>query len=199
MKPRRTVNIIIKAICFVAAILVVVSFAIPALSYGSGTTNIYFFEIAGISVSTSSASYGALAGVIILIVFLVGPALFATGKSETTKCVGYGLTLSAISWYFVVHALIAQSVASITSSSSTSLVTTYGDIILMVAIVFLLIAMAISAFDLTWGNKIEMVISSSQKQSSLETQLLELNELHDKKLISDQEFEEKRKAILNEK
>lgn len=194
-------NIVVSSIVALVILMAILTFTLPAIkarASSSSTTesSLYFYQFGG-GISLSSYTIDPFPVIFASLLFILGPLLFAcAGKSHVLKFVGYSLALTSVCFGFFLFSSLKASIESMTNSGYV-FTSKAGYVCVLIYSIVTLIAISLSLFDELFGEKIETLLAVSNK--GIEERLIELNSIYSKKLISTEEFDERRKAILNEK
>lgn len=208
MKSQKIFNLVISFCSVVVALLLIVSYLVPLLSYGTSASgfSIYLLEVGSVNISgySSSAMSGAsnvtinfFYSILILCSGLIGCFLsvMKTDK-KVVHFVGETLLLSNVIFALFIHQNLQKELDSL-ASSGVSNVHRGGEIVYFL---FAILGFALSVvcfLDDMFGDRVRSLVSSSS--TNKEKRLSELKGLFDKQLITQQEYDSKREEILNEK
>ncbi len=199
----------------VLAIFVVVAFSIPAISMtmSSGsqevTTGIYFFSSTASSDSSGTMvpAFDAFASILVCIIAIVGPFVALLAKNMAGKCVGLAMILTGCAWSFAINGYYAPAIDTINEAIETAGVdmafsTPALTLVIVESVLALLFVLAIIAhecFGEVIAKQIANMKAAASNSANTPAQKLEsLKKMKESGLITDEEYEAKRKAILDE-
>lgn len=202
---RKFFHLIVGISSAVVGFLFLLAFLVPAVTYkgsSTSTTNVSLFSLLSPTTYSSSSSSGLIATstdylrcVLFMIVCLMGLVLFCAGKSSLVRLIGVGIAYSVGTFSCYFYGYLKKSLATLTSGTYE----TPGLVIFLIFAILLLIVASVVIFDEFFGEKIENSLKNQSQSSSLEDKLLSLKSLLDKGLITQEEYDAKRKAVLDEK
>ncbi|MCI2111222.1 MAG: SHOCT domain-containing protein [Bacilli bacterium] len=205
----KVVRIAMASAFLLLAIIFFVALVVPTFSYKISDSSVkgYLIALLGTTVDTSLAGSSASAsgsvnmfyGMVAASLFLIGPALFVFSENKAAKASGYAISI----------AVFALSVALCDSLKDTFKQFIANDIdyskggyvMLIIFMVLLLIVLVADVFFSFFFDDILDSVKKSKSarnapEKSLEDRLVELKVLLDKKLISQDEYDAKRKEML---
>ena len=192
---RRIFKYVMLSLAFIMTVLVVLAFALPAVSItvGDVTTNFYFFTlIMGSTGSTSLMVSDAFTGVLLAVLAISSPYVILYAKSKVTHSIGIACLLSAACWAFAIFFQVTNTYSTMEGISYIGIIFIFIEAI--VSIVYLLLSLA---FDII-GEKLMngFHVETEDDAKTTEAKLEEAKNLFDKQLITEVEYDEIRKTIL---
>lgn len=183
-------------VAFFMSLLVVLAFALPAVSVkiGDTTSSLYFLSAVEASVGGISARvYDPLICLIVAVAALVSPYLILYSKSKAVHSFGIALLLASAAWSFVAFFESMDLFGSVEGLSYIGVVFIFVEAI--IAILYLLLSLA---FDII-GERIigNFRPSASEDEKTVEEKLTDAKNLFDKNLITETEYDEIKKTILD--
>lgn len=186
-------------------LLLFVTLCIPAFkaTYGNNSINVYLFDLLGgvglnyLTSSSTGYSVNSFYGVLSILVLVIGVILCVFGEKRITKAIGTGLYLTFFALTIVIFKEVKDVIEGAKETSSYTFGMT-GTIMLLVSVLVGLLLVIVCLCSNIIDNAIYKA-KTEKKGKTKEERLLELKDLKDKDLISDDEFNEKRKEIIDEK
>lgn len=186
-------------------LLLFISLCLPAIkvTYQNQSSKIYLFDILGglgissLSSSSSSVSLNSFYGILSILVLVIGVILCTFGEKKLTKAIGAGMYFTFFAFNIVIFTQVKDLIDSAKSNSSSTY-SMVGTTMLLVSSIFALLLVLVSLFS----NSIDKGISEAKKMKGMQTKeekLVEIKNLLDKGLITQEEYESKKKDILDEK
>ena len=204
MKKYSISSIIIFSVSVFIVFLTFIGLCIPYLSVSSGdvSESIYYFQaFNGISSSGESTLSFSIVGILAAFVGLVSPILFNL-KNKTARVVAYSLALTSIAFNFFLFATVQTTLDQVPEAARNFLHTPGHTLILTTNIFFLIFVICMVVYDFASSMIIDLIkkMKASNRSTSIDykEKLTKLDELHNDKLISDEEYQAKRKEILDE-
>jgi hypothetical protein len=195
MKARNILHVVFDAVAGLLALLLLLSYVVPFVKIGTGTSAeiTYLLTMGGTSLSSSTVNVNFFYAILIVVISVLGLFFLVAKKGALLHDFGIAFTMAVSLYGFVLHYAVKQSAAS-----ATGTFTHPGETIYFIyAIVSLVLALAVLLDDL-FGEKVAATLDAAG-QPTTEKRLVELKDLLDKKLISQEEYDAKRKAIIDEK
>lgn len=195
MKARKILHVVFDSFAALLGLLFLLSYVVPFLQ--SGSTSYYLLTFGAVSISSSSIGGNFFYSILIAILTILGLFFLVMKDSNLLHDIGIAFSLGDAFYAFALHHEVKALLSSSSSSSSTN-VQHPGEVIYFIyAILVLVLALAVLLDDL-FGEQLFARLESS-KRPSKESRLIELKSMLDKQLITSEEFEAKRKEILDEK
>jgi len=181
-----------------------VALLVPALNVKISQTsevNLYLFDYFGISGSfnassssvTSSVNY--FYGILIAIIYPIAVILAIFGKNKLTKIIS--LTVFVVTFCFSIIILKATNELADVYKANNYETSVPGSILLLISEIIGIFPIVFSFIP----EKIDNIKINKSKPNkagkSKYDRLVELNELYEKKLITEEEYQNARKEILN--
>lgn len=199
MKARNILHVVFASVAALLGFLLLLAYVVPFVKSGSGTGSAaYLMSFAGYSsTSSSSTSVNFFYSVLIAIFGCLGLFLLVVKDKPLFHDFGIAFTAANALYAITLHQAIKTMLASYSSSSSVN-ISHPGEIIFFIyAILGLILSLGVLLDDL-FGETVFQKLSVSEKPSK-EKRLTELKDLLDKQLVTPDEYEAKRKEILDEK
>lgn len=199
MKGHKLFRAIFLSSIALTALLLFLAFVVPFFSYanGSSTSKSYLFTIisTGLSLSGSSTatSINFFYGVMIIILAFLGLFFLTVEKKTNWHIFGISFSFSIAIFAFYLHGILNEAFKGTTVSINRG-----GDVLFLIYGIFALILCAVVLVEDLFGEAIAKLFANAGKKSK-EERLVELKSLLDKQLISQAEYDEQRKAIIDEK
>lgn len=191
---------------FILAILVVIAYSIPAISLSLNgqdiATTVYFFS--GSSGDASAPTFDLFASVLVCILAIISPFITAIAKKESVKFVGLGMLLASCAWAFAINGYTAPLLSELQDSlgSNGNLSTPAVTLLLVESILAILFALALLVHDYFGeflSKQFHLLMQANKNGAdTLEKKLANLKKLKEEGYITEEEYESKRKAIIDE-
>ncbi len=196
MKARNILHVVFDAVAGLLGVLLLLSYVVPFVKSGTGTSAeaYYLLQLGSVNVlsSSTSASVNFFYPILIAVLSVIGLFFLVAKKGALLHDFGIAFTLGVSFYSFYLH----QN-AVVSAQSATNFTYPGAKIYFVYGILSLVLALFVLLDDL-FGEKIALTLDKANEPST-EARLVELQTLLDKKLISQEEYDAKRKEILDAK
>jgi len=198
MKPRNIIHTVFAVFAAISGLLLLLAYVLPFLKTDTGETYLMSMSIAAYSVGSSgvySVSVNFFYSIAIAVLAVLGLFFLVIKNNVLLHYLGIAFTSANAFYAFFLHYVVDKTIENFGTASNIS---HSGEILFFV---YAILGLSLSFFvllDDLFGERFFQFLDASEKARK-ESRLLELKGLLEKQLITQKEYDAKKKAVLDEK
>lgn len=196
MKPRNIIHIVFAVFAAISGLLLLLAYVLPFVKTNTGETYLMSMSIATYNVGSSGTySVNFFYSIAIVILAILGLFFLVIKNNALLHYLGIAFTSANAIYALFLHYVVDKTIEGLGTSSGVS---HPGEILFFVYAILGLVLSFFVLLDDLFGERFFQFLDASEKASK-ESRLLELKGLLGKQLITQKEYDERKKAVLDEK